>query len=228
MGGNGAEARWPGWMEIALEPRAYGALLYQFLSLPLGILGFVWLSTGLSLSLGLAVVGIGVLIGFILLISVRGLALAQAYVACGLTHLGTARTPLVPEGTGFWNRYRVILLDPTTWLAQLYVLLRLPIGIIGFFLCLTLIMASAAVLGAALIPWAAGQVGPDGVAHIQAMGHTLTLEPGDVEWSLVQLSPFARVTTFCAGLLGLLGSLHVALGLTWLDGRLAQALLSRN
>ena len=48
-----------GFFDVALTPRAYGALAYQVAGLPLGIAAFIWVTTGLSLSLGLSCIGVG-------------------------------------------------------------------------------------------------------------------------------------------------------------------------
>ena len=219
---------WPGWLDIALEPRAYGALIYQLVGLPLGIACFTWLMVGLSLSLGLAVIGIGLLLGFGLIISVRGLALVQGRIVWGLSGMPALDLPLIPEGSGFWDRFRALLSDSATWLSQLYLLLRFPMGILGFTLLICLISMSAACILAAGLHWASSNVGADGLAHVQAFGSTFTFDPGDVEWPtfLFQMKSFGRVIAVATGILGLLGSLHLALALTWLDGRLAKALLS--
>ena len=220
---------WPGWLDIALEPRAYGALIYQLVGLPLGILGFTWLVTGLSLSLGLSIIGLGLLLGFGFVISVRGLALAEGHLVWNLSGMPSTEMPLIPEGNGFWGRFRALLVDPATWLSQVYLLLRLPMGILGFTLLICLITLSSACILAAGLHWASTQVGADGLAHVQAFGSTFTFDPGDVELpaSLFGMGAFGRVTAVAVGLLGLLGSLHLALALTWMDGCLAKALLSR-
>lgn len=225
---HGKPIAWPGWLDIALEPRAYGAVIYQLISLPLGIACFTWLVVGLSLSLGLAVLGIGLLLGFGLIISVRGLALAQGRIAWGLAGLPTVDLPLLPLGTGFWDRFRALLSDPATWLSQIYLLLRLPLGILGFTSLICLISLSSASILVAGLQWASTNVGPDGLAHLQAFGSTLTFDPGDVDLPpfLFQMRSFGRITAVAIGVFGLVGSLHLALALTWLDGRLAKLLLS--
>ena len=229
MQANSPSHPWPTWLGIALEPRAYMALIYQLVGLPLGIAGFVLLVTGLSLSLGLAVLGIGLLLGFCLMILVRGLALTQGRIAWGLTGMTVLDLDIIPVRNGLWERFKALVLDPTTWLAQLYVLLRLPLGILGFVLMICLISLSSACILAAGLQWASVHVGPDGFSHLQAFGTTLTVDPGelDLPYFMLNMHTFGRVTTIAVGLCGLLGTLHLALGLTWLDGRLAKELLDR-
>jgi hypothetical protein len=62
---------------VFADPRAYGALLYMLLSLVTGIFYFTWAVTGLSLTLGLAVLIIGIPFAILFFASVRGLALLE-------------------------------------------------------------------------------------------------------------------------------------------------------
>lgn len=115
-------------------------LLYLLLSFPLGILYFVFLVTGLSLSAGLMVT----LIGFPLLIAV--LAGAQAFIrmekrlASDWLHLSFRETeaPREPLNLPFMRRTWALLKDPQTYLAVLYLLLRFPLGILNFVATVTL------------------------------------------------------------------------------------------
>lgn len=221
---------WPGGLEVVLLPRAYLALLYQFLGLPLAIAGFSWWATGLGLSLGLTVIGVGLLLGFAHLVSVRGLAFVQGRIAWGLSGVPDLDLPLVPEGAGFWDRLRALLVDPTTWCSQLYVILRLPLGVAGFALVVSLLALSGGLILAAGLHWATAGLGPDGLAHLQVMGQPFTVDPGDLQWPavLATMPRFGRLTAVVLGLGGMVGTLHLALGLAWLDGRMARALLGRD
>lgn len=229
MPSNSLSPSWPDWLGIALEPRAYGAVAYQLLSLPLGIAGVVWLTAGLGLSLGLAILGVGILLGFCLLASVRGIALLQGKIVWSLAGQASLDLSIFPDGSGFWDRLRRLLVDPTTWLSQLYVFLRLPLGILGFALLLSTILLSSSCILAAGVHWASHQAGPDGLATIQVFGAPFTFQPDDCEFPpfLLGLGGFGRLSLVAAGIGGLLGSLHLALALTWLEGRLARTLLSR-
>ncbi len=62
---------------VVIEPRAWGALLYLLFTLATGILYFTWTVTGISLSLGLLVLIIGIPIAGIFILSTRGLALLE-------------------------------------------------------------------------------------------------------------------------------------------------------
>jgi hypothetical protein len=115
-------------------------LLYLLLSFPLGILYFVFLVTGLSLSAGLMVT----LIGFPLLTAV--LAGAQAFIrlekrlASDWLHLSFPATdaPREPLNLSFLRRAWALLKDPQTYMSVLWLLLRFPLGILNFVVTVTL------------------------------------------------------------------------------------------
>jgi uncharacterized membrane protein len=62
---------------VVIEPRAWGALLYLLFTLATGIIYFTWTVTGISLSLGLLVLIVGIPIAGIFILSTRGLALLE-------------------------------------------------------------------------------------------------------------------------------------------------------
>jgi len=62
---------------VFADPRAWGALLYLFLSLGIGIVYFTWVVLGVSLSLGLLVLIIGIPFAGLFLLSIRGIAFIE-------------------------------------------------------------------------------------------------------------------------------------------------------
>src|SRR5207302_1270017 len=68
---------WQRIFGVFLDPRAYGSLLYMFLSLATGILYFTWAVTGLSLSVGLSVLIVGLPFFLFFLASIRLFALLE-------------------------------------------------------------------------------------------------------------------------------------------------------
>ena len=76
---------------VIADPRAYGALLYMVLAFATGIFYFTWVVTGLSLSLGLMILIIGIPLALLFLGSVRVLSILEGYLARGL--LGAVRPP---------------------------------------------------------------------------------------------------------------------------------------
>ena len=62
---------------VVTDPHTYGALFYMLLSLATGIFFFTWVVTGLSLSLGLLILIVGIPLTVLFFGSVRGLALLE-------------------------------------------------------------------------------------------------------------------------------------------------------
>ena len=218
---------WPGLFEVALEPAAYGALLYQLLGLPLGIAAFTWVVLGLSLSLGLALLGIGLLLGLAYLLACRGLAVAEARLAARLVGQAEPTAPTLPLGSGFWARLGALLKDPASWGAQAFLLLRMPLGVAAFSALLTLLVLTTTSLAMGLLPWQSLEVGPGGWARFQAPGWHATFEPAslDLPEAFLRHPGAARLTAAVLGLLGFLGALHLAVALTRLEAWLGRLLL---
>jgi len=134
---------------VFLDPRAYGALLFMFLSLATGILYFTWAVTGLSLSIGLSILIIGFPVALLFLASVRLFSLVEGRLVESLLGVRMPRRPrfATPEGT-IWARLRSWLADRRTWTTLLYMVLKLPLGIFSFVLFTVLMSVSLALLAA--------------------------------------------------------------------------------
>ncbi len=134
---------------VFLDPRAYGALLFMFLSLATGILYFTWAVTGLSLSLGLSILIVGFPVALLFLASVRLFSLVEGRLVESLLGVRMPRRPrfATPEGT-LWARLRSWLSDRRTWTTLLYMVLKLPLGIFSFTLFTVLMSISLALLAA--------------------------------------------------------------------------------
>ncbi|HEY7009766.1 MAG TPA: sensor domain-containing protein [Jatrophihabitantaceae bacterium] len=112
--------------------RTWGELLYALLGLPLGIAGFVFTVVTLSVSAGLLITFIG-----IPLLAATGLA--SRYGGSGIRVLGNRLVgDDVPAPAAFRANPGVFgwlgscLSDGTAWRARLYLLLKLPLGILTF------------------------------------------------------------------------------------------------
>ncbi len=219
----------PGFLEVALAPRAYGALAYQIAGLPLGIATFAWVATGLSLSFGLAFIGIGLLLGLAYLLASRAMAVGQGRLAAYIAATEAPAALLVPPSEGFWARLGALLKDPASWGAQVYLLLRMPMGVLGFGLLISMLSLSIAALFLGLFPWYRVESYGDGLVHLQSrwgsMDWDLCFEP--LVRGFIRHPGPARLTTAAVGFLGFLATLHVSLGLTRMEAAIARALLRR-
>jgi uncharacterized membrane protein len=128
---------------VVIEPRAWGALLYLLFALVTGIIYFTWTVTGISLSLGLLVLIIGIPIAGIFILSTRGLALLEGRMVEALLGIRMPHRPLFSKKDhGLWGKFKALLIDRYTWFSMVYMLLQLPLGIAYFTVFITLISIS--------------------------------------------------------------------------------------
>jgi hypothetical protein len=196
---------------IMAESRAWGELLYLLLLLPLGIIYFSWAVTGLSLSLGLFVLVIGLPFTWLFLLSVRGMALLEGRVVEALTGIRMPRRPLFPNrNLNFLGRLKSIVMDKYTWFSLIYLIICLPLGTFYFSLLITLIAVSLYLIEIPVLQF---------VFHFPLFfnyGMGLNYMP-------VWLVPVAVIV----GILLLFGIMHLSKTLGQLQGRLAKVLLVR-
>ena len=129
---------WARFFGVVVDPRVYKALLYMILSLATGVAYFTIVVTGFSLSAGLIVLIVGLPILLLFLGVVRGLALFEGRLVELLLGTRMPRRPRAePQGAGFVQRMWFWLKDGRTWVAMVYMVLQLPLGIIYFTLAVT-------------------------------------------------------------------------------------------
>jgi hypothetical protein len=125
---------------IIADPRAWGSLLYMLLALVTGVVYFSWAVTGLSLSLGLAILIFGVPVAILFLLSVRGISFLEGRMVEGLLGVQMPRRmTFTRPGMKWMDRLKMLATDRQTWFSILYMLLQLPLGIIYFTLVVTLV-----------------------------------------------------------------------------------------
>ena len=128
---------------VVVEPKAWGALLYLLFSLATGIIYFTWTITGISLSLGLLVLVIGIPIAGVFILSTRGLALLEGRMVEALLGIRMPHRPLFSKkDQGLWGKFKALITDRYTWFSMVYMLLQLPLGIAYFTVFITLISIS--------------------------------------------------------------------------------------
>lgn len=209
------ERRRTGFFGIVADPRAYGGLIYMFLSLATGIFYFTWVTTGLSLSLGFMILIIGIPFALLFIGSVRVLALVEGRVVEGLLGVRMPRR-LPPQHAGeetVWVRVKAALADIRTWSSMFYMLLMLPLGVIYFTLATTLLALSVGAAGGAIWSLTTGE-SRIRIPEWPVMEHFLTTAPG-----LILLA--------IAGILLVFVTLHVARAVGAIHARIAEVLLVR-
>lgn len=194
---------------VVVDPRAYTSALYMFLSLATGILYFTWAVTGLSLSLGLAILIIGLPVMVAFLASLRGFSLLEGRIVEGL--LGERMPRHVPPtaAQGWLGRIRSWATDRRTWTTLVYMVLQMPLGIL-YFTLFTIIVALT--FGIAAAPF------------VQLFGEAPVFVFG--RWHL-ELPVGAFPLLWLAAGLDFLLALHLARFLGRLHGRWAKLMLVR-
>jgi uncharacterized membrane protein len=194
---------------IYTDPRAYLSLLYLLLALVTGIAYFTFATAGLSLSLGLAILIIGVPFFLLFIGAARIIALAEGRIVETLLGTRMPRRPAYPDrDTPFLRRIVEMLKDPRTWGTLLYLLAMLPLGVFYFSFAVVGLAVSAAVivLPIVLLLYDAGIVNIDG---------TVVGAPPTAVLPLISI----------AGVLLLTVTMHLARGIGYLHGQLAKSLL---
>jgi uncharacterized membrane protein len=210
-----APSRHYGFFNVISDPRAYGALVYMLLSLATGVFYFTWTVMGLSLTVGLFILIIGIPFALLFVGSVRVLALVEGRIIEAL--LGVRMPRRLPPATAgdetLFVRIKAALIDIRTWSSMLYLLLMLPLGVAYFTAATVGISVSLGITGGSL--W--GLVTNESnfsVGDVPWLDHLLHTAPGLILAALVGVLLFFVV-------------LHVARGIGWVHGRIAEALLVR-
>ena len=128
---------------VFAEGRTWGAFFYLMLAMFTGIAYFTWAVTGVSLSVGLIVIIIGVPILFLFMMSFRGIALLEGRLVEALLGVRMPRRPLFTrKDLGFWGKVKNLFLDGYTWTALIYMIVQMFLGIIYFSVFISLFAAS--------------------------------------------------------------------------------------
>jgi uncharacterized membrane protein len=131
---------------VVADPRAYTSLLYMLFALVTGIFYFTWAVTGLSMSIGLATLIIGIPFVIVFFASVRGLSLVEGrLVEAMLGERMPRRPPYADRDLPLLERIKAMFMDPRTWSAMLYMLLMLPLGIFYFTFAITALALSLSI-----------------------------------------------------------------------------------
>lgn len=201
---------WPSFLGVLAEPRAYTSLLYLLLTLLTGLFYGVWITVGLSVSLGLLVVVVGLPLLVLMLGSIRALGMAEGRMVEVLLGERMPRRPsLLPPGRTLMQRLGGLFSDPGTWTALLYLLLLFPLGL----LYLVILMGSlATALALTLAPASAAAA-----RELEGIACWGGLEGMPPLWLLVGL--------MALGLVGLVASLHLVLALGRFHAWIAKGLL---
>lgn len=196
---------------VVLDPHTYGALFYMLLSLVTGIFFFTWVVTGLSLSVSLLILIVGIPVLLLFLGSVRVLSLVEGRIIETLLGVRMPRRPAYTDRSQGWlARIGAMFTDGRTWLTMLYFVLMLPLGVAYFSVATTLLSTSLALVFAPM-----AEVVFDQPVGIWVDG--VKMASGVWLWPL----------SIAAGVLLLFATLHLARAIGRLHGAVAKHLLVR-
>ena len=196
------------FFSVFADPLAYSSLFYMLLSLATGIFYFTWAITGLCLSLGLCVLIFGIPFAVLFISTVRALALVEGRLVESMLGVRMPRRPLYANrGKPFTQRIKQMFVDPRTWSTLLYMMLKLPLGIIYFVFAVVGLSLSLSLTISPITKalFNVGMLNIDGVAYAPPL------------WAL----PFTMVI----GITFLCLTLHLARGIGQMQGHLAKHFL---
>ena len=186
-------------LRLYAEARTYTALVWLLLGLPLGILWFTVVVTGLALGVGLAITVLGLPVLVLTLLLVRGIASVERALAESLAAAPMPRRPPEPEARGvLWSRLRALVARRRTWRELAYVLLRLPLGALDFSVAVGVV---ALALGGFAEPVlvAAGADNDIGSWHVDTVPEALLFVPVSLAFLLVAAGVIRGWTRISAG-----------------------------
>lgn len=209
------EERRFGFFNVVSDPRTYGALLYMLLSLATGIFYFTWAVTGLSLTLGFAILIIGIPFALLFIASVRVLSYVEGRIVEALLGVRMPRRPPAEPAAddGLLTKIKEAFTDARTWSSLFYMLLMLPLGVTYFVIGVVGLSVSLGVVGGSIFSLITGE------SHIQIqelpyVEHLLHTAPGLIVLAVIGILMFFVV-------------LHVARAIGWVHGKIAEGLLVR-
>jgi uncharacterized membrane protein len=143
---------------VAAEARTWGAFLYILLSCLTAIVYGMWTLIAGAFSLFSLILIIGIpLTGFYLL-SLRGIALVEGRIIEALLGIRMPRKPIfLSKGLNWRKKYRALITESYTWKVFSYMMLHFALGLIYFFVVLTMFAASIKVALYPLWYWGFGR-----------------------------------------------------------------------
>jgi hypothetical protein len=194
---------------VVVKPQTYLNIAYLLLAFPLGVAYFIFLVTGLSLGVSLAILWIGIPLFVGVLLLSRTFANLERRLTSKLLNIDIALPTHDNLQRTFWQRAKAVVVDTGTWAEVFYLFSKFVLGIISFVVVVTLLATS---LGLMATPFFWNQWG------IEAWEVGI---PGI--WT-VDSFPKAVAVSLIGAIIGV-ASLHLMNGLAWLYGEYSKAIL---
>ena len=216
VGAHAGEGLLQRFFGIYRDPTAWTALLFMLLTLVTGIFYFAVVAIGVSLSIGLAILIIGVPFFIAFLGFTRMLSFMEGRIVEAMTGERMPRRVLPAETGGWFQRIVAMLRDPRTWTTLVYQLLMLPLGVLYFTVAISLVALGVGLLGGGAVV-ALQALGVDIPGGLQVDGEVIV--PTSVEAALYV------VVSLVLGVLLITTLLHLARLVGRFHGKLAKQLL---
>jgi hypothetical protein len=204
------------FLKVVSSGQSYLNLVYLLASFPLGIFYFVFLVSGLSAGISLAIIWIGIPI--LILVGVTWWQLARFERSLAILIL-KEEVPLMTGPTkndaSIWTRAREYFINPVTWKSLLYLFLKFPLGMATFVIVVSLVSLTLSFL---TMP-----------VTFQLLGNFqigLFTSPDQSLWIIDSLSD--ALLAVAIGLLLLPVTLHITNGIAWVHAKFATIMLSIN
>lgn len=200
------------------DVRSWTALFYCLLALFTGIFYFCFVTIGLSLSLGLSILIIGVPFFVAFIGSARLLALVEGRIVEAMTGERMPRRPVSPPPeSSLLQRIGAMLKDRRTWSTLAYEALMLPLGVVYFSLTVT---GLAIGLGLTLAALAGGLR----LLGFEMMGDT-QIQLGGIVSDEDANHPLMLLLYAVSGFVWVTLTMHMVRGIARLHGMLAKRML---
>ncbi len=122
-----------GYFSALASPVTYRRMLYLLIGFPLGIFSFVFLVTATSVSVSLIIVWVGVPLLALSVLAWRAMADFDRHFTSAMLGVAIPRPPDPTVGvTGVMHKAKAIMTDVSTWRSFTWLMLRFPLGILGF------------------------------------------------------------------------------------------------
>jgi hypothetical protein len=196
--------------------QAYLNLIYLGAAFPLGVFYFVFLISGISTGISLAIIWVGLPI--LLLVGVGWWLMARFERFLAIHLLNEDVPPMTQSpihNADIWTRFKAYLTNPVTWKSVLYLFLKFPLGVATFVILITLVSLTLVFL---CMPFT--------YEFIPDFQSSISFGPGLPVWHIDSLSD--ALLCVVIGLLLWPVTLHITNGLAWVHAKFARMMLSIN
>lgn len=204
------------FLKVVSSGQSYLNLIYSLASFPLGIFYFVFLVSGLSTGLSLAIIWIGIPILF--LVGVIWWQLARFERSLAITLLKEDVPMMIgpkKDDARIWIRIKEYFVNPVTWKSLLFLFLKFPLGMATFVIAVTLVSLTLSFL---TMPFTFQ------FSDVFQIG--LFTTPDQPLWIIDSLND--ALLAVVIGLVLWPLTLHITNGMAWAHAKLARIMLSVN